>query len=83
MAQKDTTERRTLEIGENLNLDGFVSNLRWLNCDVTPEIEINGNTDNYALLSQGTRFGFTYLGYIDRETREFKKFENAVANFYF
>lgn len=30
------------------------------------------------MLSQATRFGITYLGYIDQQTREFRKFEPEI-----
>ena len=74
MAEK--IERRCLEIERSLNLNGFISNLSWLNCDVTSSVDINGKIGNYALLSQGLRFGLRELGYIDSLTREFKKFES-------
>lgn len=69
-------ERQCLKIERSLQLEGFVSDIHWLNCDVTIPIEINNRRDHYALLSQGMRFGFTELGYINPITREFKLFES-------
>ena len=74
---RKSIERRCFEIERNYLLEGFVSG-GWLYADVTNEVEINGKRGNYALLSQGTRFGITSLGYIDTATREFKKFEPQV-----
>ncbi|MDP3733967.1 MAG: hypothetical protein Q8R37_01950 [Nanoarchaeota archaeon] len=69
-------ERQCVEIEKSLQLAGFVSSTPWLNCDVTIPLEINNRKGHYALLSQGMRFGFTELGYIDFTTREFKLFES-------
>ncbi len=68
-------ERTYLEIERNLMLDGFVSSIPRLHADVTREVEINGRRGNYALLSQGTRFGIADLGYIDPITREFRIYD--------
>lgn len=49
-------ERICLEIGRSFSLTGFISEIPWLNCDVTSSVDINGKIGNYALLSQGVRF---------------------------
>jgi len=72
---REEVERRCLEIERSLYLDGFVSETPWLNADITREVEISGRNARYILLSQATRFGITYLGYIDPQTREFRKFD--------
>lgn len=79
MQQNTSAERIPIKIIKSFGLKGFISNLGWLNCDVSDTIKIGEETGNYACLSQGTRFGATYLGYIDQQTREFRKFEPEIA----